>query len=72
MEKVTPELIRAQALALRISSPEEERAEALAADMTRLYEAVLAARERLDFNEEPARFAALLAAASAVPPGKKR
>ena len=69
MGKVTPELIRAQATALRIATPDEQRAEALAADMSRLYEAVLTARERLDFNEEPARFAALLAT---VPPRKRR
>ena len=72
MEKVTPELIRAQAAALRLATPDEQRAETLAADMSRLYEAVLSARERLDFNEEPARFAALLAAAPAVPLKKRR
>ena len=72
MGKVTPDLIRTQAAALRLATPDAQRAEALAADMTRLYEAVLAARERLDFNEEPTRFAVLLGAAPVVPPKKRR
>ena len=71
MSKVTSELVRAEAAALRGAVLDEDRAAQLAADMNRLQEAVLGAREHLDFNDEPARFAALLAA-STVPARKRR
>ena len=69
--KVKPELIREQATALGIAAVDERRAETLAADIDRIYEAVLAMRERLDFNDEPARFDTLLATASAPPTKRK-
>lgn len=69
--KIAPELIRAQALELRGATLEERRAQEIAADVGRLNEAALAARSRLDFNDEPARFAALLHAA-AQPPEKRK
>lgn len=71
MGKVTPELIQAQALELRGAKLEERRAHEIAADVERLNEAALAARELLDFNDEPARFAALLRA-SAAPDIKRK
>jgi hypothetical protein len=61
-EKVTAELIRGQGAQLRRLAIEESRARELAADVERMNNAVIdAADERLDFNDEPARFAALLA-----------
>lgn len=71
MAKVTPDLIRAQCAELRGIEIDEPRAEELAADMSRLTDAVLGVRDRLDFNDEPARFAAHLAA-SATPAGKRK
>ncbi len=71
MSHVTADLIRAQALALRGAKLEERRAQEIAADVERLNEAALAARERLDFNAEPARFAALLHGC-AIPAGKRK
>ena len=70
MANITPELISAQAVDLRGVTLDASRAEQIAADMARLNEAVLATRERLDFNDEPARFAALLNARPA--PVRKR
>lgn len=62
-EKITAELIRSQGAQLRRLAIEESRARELAADVERMNNAVIdAADERLDFNDEPARFAALLAA----------
>ncbi len=70
MGKVTPELIRAQCLELRGVEITERRAQELAADVSRLNDAALGARDRLDFNDEPARFAGLLSASAT--PAKKR
>ena len=73
MGKVTPELIRAQALDLRGVKLSGSRAEELAADIAKANDAVIAARGKLDFNDEPARFAARLAAAASSPrPGKRK
>jgi hypothetical protein len=69
--KVKPELIREQATALGIAAVDERRAQTLAADIERLYEALLAARDRLDFNDEPARYFAVLAGGTA-PPAKRK
>ena len=69
MAKIKPEVIREQATALGLASIDEKRAETLAADIDRIYEAVLAMRGRLDFNDEPARFDALLAM---TPPAKRK
>ena len=71
MIKVKPELMREQAAALGIAAVDERRAQTLAADIERLYEALLAVRDRLDFNDEPARFSAVLAA-GAAPPAKRK
>ena len=60
MRKVTGDLVRAQAEELRGVDIGEKRAEEIAADMRRINAAVASARERLDFNDEPARFEALL------------
>ena len=46
-------------------SPDALRAQEIAADVRKITEAVDAAREMLDFNDEPARFEALLDAAAA-------
>lgn len=69
--KVSPEFIRAQALELRGARLDERRAQEIAADIEKLNDAALAARRRLDFNDEPARFAALLQVA-AMPGGKRK
>ena len=62
-----PETIREQALQLRGADLTQRRSEELAADMERIVSAVSAVRENLDFNDEPARFAALLDASARVP-----
>ncbi len=71
MPTVTADLICAQALELRGATLEERRAQQIAADVERLNQAAQAARGRLDFNDEPARFAALLQA-SALVAGKRK
>ena len=71
MGKVTPELIRAQCAQLRGIEIDKQRAQELAAEMSRLTDAVLGARDRLDFNDEPARFVAHLAASAIAPRGRK-
>ena len=62
MTQVTADHIRAQAMEMRGTDIGELRSAELAADVARLNHALLGARDRLDFNDEPARFGALLAA----------
>ena len=64
MTSITPELIRQEALASRGAELDDQRCAELAADVGKLNEATHALRERLDFNDEPARFAALLGASA--------
>lgn len=66
MAQLTARLIRAQAMELRGTDIGERRAEELAVDVARLNQAMLGARERLEFNDEPARFTALLTAPAPV------
>lgn len=58
--KVTGELIRLSALQLRRMNLSEARAKELARDVERLNNVALAAAEAGDFNDEPARFSAML------------
>lgn len=61
-DKITGALICGQAAALhRLDIPETRCAE-LAADVERHNAAIRHAAQQLDFNDEPARFSALLAA----------
>jgi hypothetical protein len=62
MGTVTPELIRNECRALRDVELDERRAGELAQELDRLNGAVREMRPQLDFNTEPARFEALLAA----------
>lgn len=63
--RVTPELIREQGAQLRRLSLDEKRAAELAEEVARLNDAVMnAADQRLDFNDDPNRFAALLNSAA--------
>ena len=62
--------IRAQAQ-MRGAQLDERRAQELAADLARLDAAVTGAREKLDFNDEPARFVSLLAASARAPAKSK-
>lgn len=57
---VTGELIRLSALQLRRMNLSQARAKDLARDVERLNNAALAAAEEGDFNDEPARFSAML------------
>jgi hypothetical protein len=66
VEKIAPDLVRAQAMHLRGVELDPVRSAELAADVARHADAVLAARGALDFNHEPARFAALLASSASV------
>jgi hypothetical protein len=68
MEKVTGELIRGEAAHLRGVDIGQARAGEIAVDIGKIVEALSALRERLDFNDEPARFDTLLA----VPPISSR
>jgi hypothetical protein len=70
MSTLSPETVRAQAAALIGTDIGERRAQDIANDIGKIVEALDAARERLDFNDEPARFEAVLDAAAA--PGSKR
>ena len=63
----TSELVRAQAKELRGVDIGEARAEQIASDIGRIEGAASAARELLDFNDEPTRFTVLLSAARAAP-----
>jgi len=61
--KVTPTLIREHGAQLRRLALDEKRAAELAEEVARLNDAVMdAADALLDFNDEPARFEAQLAA----------
>ena len=62
MSALSPEIVRAQAAALRGAGLDERRAQSLGADAGRIIDAVDGARALLDFNDEPARFDALVAA----------
>jgi hypothetical protein len=63
--RVTPELIREQGAQLRRLSLDDKRAAELAEEVARLNDAVMnAADQRLDFNDDPNRFAALLNSAA--------
>lgn len=68
MGNVTGELVRAQAAELRGAEIGEQRAQEIAADIEKINGAVREVRELLDFNDEPARFLALLC----VPPAAVR
>ncbi len=58
--KVTGELIQLTALQLRRMKLSAARAKELARDVERLNNAALAIAEEGDFNDEPARFTAML------------
>lgn len=60
-DKVTGTLIRGQAAALHGLDIPEARCAELAADVERHNAAIRNAAQQLDFNDEPARFSALLA-----------
>lgn len=68
MGDLTGELVRVQAAALRGADIGEQRAQEIAADIEKINGAVRDVRERLDFNDEPARFDALLC----TPPAARR
>ena len=72
MAKITGELVRAQAAELREVELDSERAQQLAEDVAKINAAAAAARERLDFNDEPARFTAVLSAPAPRPASRKR
>lgn len=61
-DKPTGELIRDHGRQLARLEISEQRAGELAGELERLNNAVLEAATRLDFNDEPARFVALLLA----------
>ena len=60
MSTLSSQTIRAQAAALRGADLDDARAGEIAADIGRIVEALDAVRARLDFNDEPARFDAVL------------
>ena len=64
MSALSPETIRAQAAALRGADIGDARAAEIAADIGRITETLDAVRDQLDFNDEPARFDAVLGAAA--------
>lgn len=59
-DKVTAQLIRDHGRQLARLDIAEQRAAELATEVDRLNRAVLEGATRLDFNDEPARFTALL------------
>ena len=63
-KKISPELIREHGAQLRRIALDEKRAAEVADEVARLNNAVIDAADRLDFNDDPARFAALLTAAA--------
>jgi len=68
-EKISPDLIREHGAQLRRIALDEKRAAELAEEVARLNNTVMdAADKRLDFNDDPGRFAAFLAAGA--PPAK--
>ena len=58
---VTAELVESTALALRRTTLTRARAQALAPGAARINDTALAAADKTDFNDEPARFAQVLA-----------
>ena len=68
--KVTPGMIREHGAQLRRITLDEKRAAEVAEEVARLNDTVIDAAEKLDFNDDPARFAALLAAGAQ--PGKTK
>lgn len=66
MSELPPEAVRAQAVSLLGADIGERRAGEIAGDVGKIVEALDAAHALLDFNDEPARFAALLAASAAA------
>jgi len=68
--KITAELIREHGRALGQIDIDVQRAGELADEVERLNDAVMNAARRLDFNDDPGRFAALLA--SGAQPAKDR
>lgn len=69
-EKITSELIRLQAEQLHGLAYGDTRCAELARDVERHNAAILSAAGKLDFNDEPSRFVALLSAHAH--PRKKR
>ena len=67
---VTAELVESIALALRRTTVKPARARAMAPGVERVTDAALAAADETDFNDEPARFGAVLAALKS--PGPRR
>ena len=65
------EVVRAQAMSSRGIDIGERRAQEIAADADAINETAHAVRERLDFNDEPARFIALLCAPPPRPTRRK-
>jgi len=59
-EQPTARLIREHGRQLARLDIAEQRAAEIAAEVARLNDSVMAAAARADFNDEPARFAALL------------
>ena len=66
MSALPPEAVRAQAASLLGADIGERRAEEIARDVGKIVEALDASRGLLDFNDEPARFSALLMASAAA------
>ena len=70
--KITPALIREHGAQLRRLALDEKRAAEIAEEVARLNDTVINAADRLlDFNDDPGRFAALLAAAAQPAKGRK-
>ena len=67
---VTAELVESIALALRRTKLTPARARSLAPGVERLTDAVVAAADETDFNDEPARFTSVLA--QLKPPSSRR
>jgi hypothetical protein len=70
--KITPGLIREHGAQLRRTTIDEKRAAEIAEEVARLNGAVIDAAGKLDFNDDPGRFAALLAAAGEPPHASSR
>jgi hypothetical protein len=69
---VPPGLVRTLGEVLRGADIGESRATNIAADVTKIIEAVDGARALLDFNDEPARFDALLLASTPAKPPRRK
>ena len=70
MRKISPTLILEQGAELRRITLDEKRAAEIAEEVASLNGAVLDAADKLDFNDDPGRFAAFLAAGAR--PGKPK